>query len=88
MQHSFFDFFNLSFESQIKRLYREGDFIVAIRYYGYKINLYLLDDYYLEVFYNHKLDKIEKIELLDFAHSRMKFYADQIALPSFAKANS
>ena len=88
MSHSFFDFFNLSFDGQIKRLYREGDFIVAIRYYGYKINLYLLDGYYLEVFYNHKLDKIEKIDLLNFTHSRMKFYEDQIALPSYTKANS
>ena len=86
MSHSFFDFFNLSFDSQIKRLYREGDFIVAIRYYGYKINLYLLDGYYLEVFYNHKLDRIEKIQPLSFTHSRMKFYEDQIALPSFSKA--
>ena len=55
--------------------------MVAIRYYGYKINLYLLQNYYVEVFYNHKLDKIEKIELLETSHSRVKFYTDQISLP-------
>ena len=82
MANSFFDFFQLRFNEQIKELYRNGQFIVAIRYYGYKVNLYLLDDYYLEVFYNHKLDKIEKIDLLDFSHSRMKFYADQISIPT------
>lgn len=81
MAQSFFDFFQLSFNNQIKELYERGTFIIAIRYYGYKVNLYLLDDYYLEVFYNHKEDRIEKIDLLDFSHSRMKFYADQISLP-------
>jgi phosphatidate phosphatase PAH1 len=52
-----------------------------IRYYGYKVNLYLLNNFYLEVFVNHKLAAIEKIQLLDTSHSRMKFYSDQIKLP-------
>ncbi|MFP4089214.1 MAG: hypothetical protein ACLFUB_07485 [Cyclobacteriaceae bacterium] len=72
---------SLSLRSKIQVLYREGTFVVAIRYYGYKINLYLLHDYYVEVFYDHKHDRIEKICLLESSHSRMKFYADQISLP-------
>ncbi len=79
-----YDFLNYPIKEQIQMLYKEGSFIVSIRYYGYKINLFLLEDFYIEVFYNHKLDKIEKIEQLDFAHSRMKFYNDQISLPSLA----
>ena len=75
------DFLTLSLPDQIRTLYQEGTFVVAIRYYGYKINLYLLQNYYVEVFYNHKLDKIEKIELLETSHSRVKFYTDQISLP-------
>ncbi|WP_421976928.1 hypothetical protein [Roseivirga seohaensis] len=86
MANTFFDFLQLNIHEQVKELYQNGKFIVGIRYYGYKVNLYLLQDYYLEVFYNHKLDKIEKIDLLDFSHSRMKFYADQISLPSFANS--
>ncbi|MFP4504714.1 MAG: hypothetical protein ACLFOZ_08380 [Cyclobacteriaceae bacterium] len=74
-------FMSLSLRSKIQVLYREGTFVVAIRYYGYKINLYLLHDYYVEVFYDHKHDRIEKICLLESSHSRMKFYADQISLP-------
>ena len=54
---------------------------MAIRYYGYKVNLYLLDSNYYEVFYNHKLDIIESIQLLNTQHTRMKFYSDQIKLP-------
>ena len=54
---------------------------MSIRYYGYKVNLYLLGNFYLEVFYNHKKDLIEKIVPLDIHHSRMDFYAAQIKLP-------
>lgn len=84
MEHALFDFLGLKQKEQINRLYTEGSFVVAIRYYGYKINLYLLDGFYVEVFYNHKLDQIEKIDLLDFNHSRMKFYQDQISIQSVA----
>jgi hypothetical protein len=76
------DFFNLDLDKMVQTLYREGTFIVSIRYYGYKINLYLLANFYVEVFYNHKYDKIERIELLKRKNKRIKFYADQISLPT------
>ena len=59
---------------------------MSIRYYGYKVNLYLLENFYLEVFYNHKKDLIEKIIPLDIHHSRMNFYTDQIKLPEVLMA--
>jgi hypothetical protein len=74
------EFINLTIPQKIKTLYLEGSFVVAIRYYRHKVNLYLLGDEYVEVFYNHKLDKIDKIEFLARKHSRMKFYLDQIKL--------
>ena len=55
---------------------------MGIRYYGYKVNLYLIGDFYVEVFYNHKKDLIEKIIPLDVSNSRIKFYVDQIKLPT------
>jgi len=79
------DFSGLPLEKKITVLYEQGTFIMAIRYYGYKVNLYLLSDYYLEVFVNHKQAAIEKITLLDTTHSRMKFYSDQIKLPYLTK---
>jgi hypothetical protein len=75
------DFVKLSMDRKVRLLYEEGKFIMAIRYYRYKVNLYLLGNYYLEVFVNHKNASIEKIILLDLNHSRMKFYSDQIKLP-------
>lgn len=75
------DFFTQSLSNQIGLLYEKGSCVMSIRYYGYKVNLYLLDNLYFEVFYNHKKDFIEKITPLDIHHTRMNFYADQIKLP-------
>jgi hypothetical protein len=78
------EFQDLAFHEKIKKLYFDGEFIVSIRYYGYKVNLYLLNRYYIEVFYNHKEDRVEKINLLDRRNKRMKFYTDQIRLSQLA----
>ena len=75
------DFNKLSLDRKINLLYERGTFIMSIRYYEYKVNLYLLGSNYLEVFVNHKQACIEKIMLLDTKHTRMKFYSDQIKLP-------
>ena len=76
------DFQGESFDRQISLIYEHGSFVMNIRYYGYKINLYLLGNFYIEVFYNHKKDMIEKIVPLDVSHSRFNFYTDQIRLPA------
>ena len=65
---------------KISTLFRYGRFIVSIRYYGYKINLYQFGNDFVEVFINHKLAEIVKIEKLDTRHTRMKFYCDQIKI--------
>ena len=74
------DFFSQSLAQKLRLLYLHGEFVVAIRYYGYKINLYLLDGIYVEVFYHHLEDRIEKVVPLDPESSRMKFYMDQIQI--------
>jgi len=73
-------FQNLSLPDKIRQLYHDGTFVTSIRYYEYKINLYLFNGYFLEVFYHHKKDMIEKIELLERKNTRMKFYLDQVKL--------
>jgi hypothetical protein len=72
----------LTMGEKIDILYKKGTFVMSIRYYGYKVNLYLLGNYYLEVFVNHKDTRVEKIVPLDMDHTRMKFYSDQIQLPA------
>ncbi len=75
------EFQKLPIELKVKSLYEKGTYIMSIRYYRYKINLYLLGSLYVEVFVNHKKSLVEKIDIMDTHHSRMKFYADQIKLP-------
>jgi hypothetical protein len=67
-------------EEKVQALYKYATFVMAIRYYSHKVNLYLLGDEYIEVFVNHKKAMIDKIDVLDRTHSRMKFYSDQIKL--------
>lgn len=76
------EFKRFSLDTKVKTLYEHGTFVMGIRYYRYKINLYMLGSDYLEVFINHKHASVEKISLLDTRHSRMKFYSDQIKLPA------
>lgn len=70
----------VSLEERIQALYEHATFVMAIRYYSYKVNLYLLGDEYVEVFVDHKRAMIARVQLLDRNHSRMKFYHDQIKL--------
>ena len=73
----------LTIDEQINVLYQHGTFIMAIRYYDYKVNLYLISSDFVEVFINHKHSRIERIEILDRSSNRMKFYTDQIKLPGY-----
>ncbi len=73
-------FIQMTLRDKVLELYREGTILMSIRYYGYKINLYTMHGALIEVFYNHKFDRIERIEKLDSAHTRMKFYTDQIKI--------
>lgn len=79
-------FLELTLSEKIQHLYRHGTFQVAIRYYGHKVNLYLLDGEFIEVFYNHREDRIDRVEALDYGHTRMKFYTDQIGLSCLFKS--
>lgn len=78
-------FFDISIPEQCRILYLEGEFVMAIRYYEFKVNLYLLGDRYVEVFYNHKLDRIHKVQSLHYNSSRMNFYMDQINIDQLLK---
>ena len=75
------DFLRLSLDDQVQYLYREGSFVTDIRYYNYKVNLYLLEGNYFEVFIDHKKLTITTICPLDFGSNRLYFYLDQIKLP-------
>ena len=73
-------FETMSNNEKLRWIYFEGEHIMAIRYYQYKVILYSLNNFFVEVFYHHTRGKIEKVEVMDKNNSRMKFYADQVSL--------
>ncbi|REE00590.1 hypothetical protein [Marinoscillum furvescens] len=75
-------FLALSMPERARWLYFNGQLITSIRYYRHKVNLYLIEKMYVEVFYNHLEDRVDQIEPLDTRSKRMNFYADQIQLPT------
>ena len=74
-------FQKLSLKEKVRWIYFNGELVTSIRYYKYKVNLYLIDHLYIEMFYNNLEDLVEKIEVLDEKSKRMTFYTDQIKLP-------
>ena len=75
------DYLKMKLADQIHYLYQEGTFVTDIRYYNYKVNLYLLDGEYLEVFVDNKKLTITTICPLDYTSNRLNFYLDQIKIP-------
>ena len=74
-------FTQLPMESRIQTLYERGEFIVSIRYYQFKVNLFEFDGSLVEVFVYHKDSSICKISRLEEDNTRLSFYCDQIRLP-------
>jgi hypothetical protein len=74
------EFTRMSLSEKMRWIHFGGEFIMDIRYYHHKVNLYKVCNFFVEIFYHHGKDSIEKADLLDRSSSRMKFYADQIRI--------
>ncbi len=74
-------FSSMTKDQKLRWIYFQGEHIMDIRYYQYKVILYAIDNFFVEVFYHHTKGLIERVEVMDRQNSRMKFYADQIRLP-------
>ena len=70
----------LSKDEKLRWVYFEGEHIMAIRYYEYKVILYVINHFLVEVFYHHTQGIIEKVEVMERSNKRLKFYADQVRL--------
>ncbi len=73
-------FEHMTTDEKLRWIYFEGEHVMAIRYYQYKVILYMINNFLVEVFYHHTKGRIEKVELLDNSSTRMKFYADQVKI--------
>jgi len=53
----------------------DGDFISSIKQYAFKISLFIIDDTYVEVFYNAHSNKLEDIAIIEPDNQRLQLYA-------------
>jgi hypothetical protein len=59
------NFNNLSLNKKGEILFSKGSYIAVRNYYNYKVQLYSLNGFYIEVWYHPKLNSIDKIETLE-----------------------
>lgn len=65
----------MTFAKQFQLISDKGDYIGVRPYYGYFINLYLLENTFYEVWYFRLTNEIEKIEILD-NQDKLNLYID------------
>lgn len=58
------NFIEATLKEKIDLVCYRGTYIGVRKYYGYFINLYVLEDVFYEVFYSQEENVIEKIEIL------------------------
>jgi len=59
------NFIDATLEERVYLVCYQGSYIGVRKYYGYFINLYILENVFYEVFYSPEENVIEKIEILD-----------------------
>lgn len=73
-------FYARSLKQRVKLLKRNGEFISAISYYGFNIDLYTMNGQYFEAFYNRYTYRLEEVEIMDPADERLNRYAAGVNL--------
>jgi len=59
-------------------LNRSGEFIMRIEQNRFYISLYVLENQFVEVYFNKENSKIEEIGILDARDENLNLYADEI----------
>jgi hypothetical protein len=63
----------------------DGDYISSIKEYAFKISLFVVDDTYVEVFYNAHTNQLEDIAILEPDESRLQKYATGVDITDLFK---
>jgi hypothetical protein len=71
---------DLSLGDKVQYIYENGEFITAIKYNEYKVNLFLLEGDYFEVFIGHRIVEITNVSPLNYKSSRIYLYLDQVKI--------
>jgi hypothetical protein len=73
------DFALLSQDERMQLLWEEGEIIAEKRYYECRITLFLLDTFFVEVFYNEELSELSGVLLQDDSQI-LSAYAASVSL--------
>jgi hypothetical protein len=73
MNHQLFSKSDLHGRAAI--VFCDGDYISSIKEYAFKISLFIVDDTYVEVFYNAHTNQLEDIAILEPDESRLQKYS-------------
>lgn len=83
MNHQQFSKFDLHGRAAI--VFCDGDYISSIKEYAFKISLFIVDDTYVEVFYNAHTNQLEDIAILEPDESRLQKYATGVDITDLFK---
>jgi len=70
-------FNQLSINLKGEYVFQDGEYIAMREYYNHRINLYSLNDFFVEVWYSPGENKIEKIEVLE-SENTLDLYIDNM----------
>ncbi|HRB67858.1 MAG TPA: hypothetical protein PLO32_08710 [Chitinophagales bacterium] len=83
MNHQLFSKSDLHGRAAI--VFCDGDYISSIKEYAFKISLFIVDDTYVEVFYNAYTNKLEDIAIMEPDESRLQKYATGVDITDLFK---
>ena len=73
MNHQLFSKSDLHGRAAI--VFCDGDYISSIKQYAFKISLFIVDDTYIEVFYNAHTNQLEDIAIMETDEQRLSLYS-------------
>jgi hypothetical protein len=80
-------FYSHSVTERLSLVKQKGEFIARIKYYGFFIDLYLLDQTFVEVYCNLHNGKVEEVEIIEADEERLSLFAAGVNLSDLFKNN-
>lgn len=75
-------FRNLNLGIKLQFVINHGTLVCEIKYYGFLVELYILNGHYIEMFYNIHTREVEEIEILKPTERRLGLYAEHVDISS------
>ena len=83
MNHQLFSKSDLHGRAAI--VFCDGDYISSIKQYAFKISLFIVDDTYIEVFYNAHTNQLEDIAIMQTDEQRLSLYSIDVDITDLFK---